>query len=187
MDFPEDKSTVTPHSFERTVISTGICPVTALQPSTATLIPYTSLPGASWRSRPRNTLMFALAEARTLPVVRQLAANMAWFGGLPARIRGRSRTREQHSDNRVIHRDVSQKNIYVVGKLLLREETFRSVSRGWSQDEFLKVRLCFPTVQAANREGARWRVPKLEYEECDLENRLSMPSPRIARTCSGQR
>ncbi len=41
--------------------------------------------------------------------------------------------------HRVIHRDVDQKNIHVVGKLLLRELTLRSVSRGWGQDEFLKV------------------------------------------------
>src|SRR5437879_5560337 len=83
MDVPEDKSTATPHSFERTVISKGIWPVAALQPSTTTLIPYTSLPEASWRSRPRNTLMFAFAGARTSPVVRQLTANIAWLGVCP--------------------------------------------------------------------------------------------------------
>src|SRR3989442_291662 len=83
MDVPEDKSTATPHSFERTVISKGIWPVAALQPSTTTLIPYTSLPEASWRSRPRNTLMFAFAGARTSPVVRQPTANIAWLGVCP--------------------------------------------------------------------------------------------------------
>jgi hypothetical protein len=64
-----------PHSFDRTLIWIGIWPLAALQPSTVTLTPKTSLPEASCRNRPRNISTFA--ETELLPELRQPVEKMA--------------------------------------------------------------------------------------------------------------
>ncbi len=75
-----------PHSFVRTLIWIGIWPLVALQPSTLTLTPKTSLPEASCRNRPRNTSTFA--EAELLPESRQLDEKNGLIGSVTRRVRG---------------------------------------------------------------------------------------------------